>query len=484
MTKKKVDLAICDIYGVFSDRKREGLTYLEEKEIREHYNKKLRKSYGYLRNGKGESSNVLVGVRPLTLTSVTDDTIENDVNKAATFKKQIFWRKDRDTEGLETLGGLHLTSDLFMWGVTNSGWTFNRYDGETFFDGVVQTHLTRKLQLGEEVIVGEDRQDFEFLENMVYRFSKEGDIIWDMEGNIKQLKEVCDKLKREYVCGELSTEDFGYDDLEFGRDLEEYQLQPQEEVKETTVPKNEIVNMDCFAWLDLVEDKSVDLLLTDPPYNVSIEGTKEVFGNGRVGMNFGDWDFGFDTVGWIDKVSNKIKEGGTVLIFNSFRNMEMMSEVLALKGYSVVTLGYWLKSNPVPHLANRVPVNGTESILIAYRGKLEDLEVNIEGSIIEQEKVYLNDGRVVIEPVYVRSHFEDSKNRFHTTQKPESIFRELVLTFSNEGDLVMDSFGGSGVTAVACRDLGRDFITTELDETYFKKSTERLKNEKSRKKIL
>lgn len=72
--------------------------------------------------------------------------------------------------------------------------------------------------------------------------------------------------------------------------------------------------------------------------------------------------------------------------------------------------------------------------------------------------------------------FGYDKEKLHPTQKPLSLMRYLVLTYSNKGDTVYDGCSGSGTTAHACLKEGRKFIGSELDETYFKKSVQRLKN--------
>ena len=62
----------------------------------------------------------------------------------------------------------------------------------------------------------------------------------------------------------------------------------------------------------------------------------------------------------------------------------------------------------------------------------------------------------------------------HPHQKPEALIRKLILHSSNEGDLVLDCFVGSGTTAVACKQLNRDFIGFEIDEKYVEMANKRL----------
>jgi site-specific DNA-methyltransferase (adenine-specific) len=68
------------------------------------------------------------------------------------------------------------------------------------------------------------------------------------------------------------------------------------------------------------------------------------------------------------------------------------------------------------------------------------------------------------------------KSRFHPTQKPLKLIEKQIALYSNENDLILDCFSGSGTTAVACHNLNRRFICIEKDKEYFDASVERLKN--------
>ena len=70
--------------------------------------------------------------------------------------------------------------------------------------------------------------------------------------------------------------------------------------------------------------------------------------------------------------------------------------------------------------------------------------------------------------------YKKDYNGYHPTQKPVTLLEDLVKTYSNEGDLVVDLTMGSGSTGVACKNTGRNFIGMELDEEYFKIATERI----------
>jgi site-specific DNA-methyltransferase (adenine-specific) len=79
--------------------------------------------------------------------------------------------------------------------------------------------------------------------------------------------------------------------------------------------------------------------------------------------------------------------------------------------------------------------------------------------------------------------FSKDTDGFHPTQKPVALIRRLVLTYTNEGDTVLDNCMGSGTTAIACIKENRHFIGFELNEEYYKKACERIWNEQRQLKL-
>lgn len=495
--KKKVQFMIYDTYGVLSDNPiTVELPKEEHDELIKVASGELRSAYGFLEDKRGQGAGVLTGTRARSLSSLSDGTLLNDTNEDAKYKKMIYWSRDVETEGLPIIGnysdGVYepkvvLTSELFMWGVINQGWTY--HEPEVLFGGEVKTELQRKSSFAGQVVdtSKEDTQDVQFLTKVITMFTDEGDTVWDRKGNVKNLAKVCEDLNREYIFGELDPEEWDYnEDIEYGQEPYAIDLSDLSNpiVSETTAEVDTIEHGDSFEYLDTIGDESIDLLLTDPPYNVSSE-TKagSIFGNRGVNLNFGDWDFGFDTRKWVNQVAPKVRQGGMATIFNSFKNMELMTRVLEEWGYTVLGMPYWSKTNPVPHLHDRVPLNGIESYLLAIRGSVEEVNVygnegKVKGKVIPKtNKVYYSDRH------YYSSH-ADQKRRFHTTQKPEDLFKEIMDLYTKRGDVVMDTFSGSGTTAVGARDMGRHFYTVEMDDTYYEKSMHRLKNPDSKRKIL
>lgn len=489
MGKKKVRLMIYDTYGDLSGNTVPlDISGEDHDKLIEESRQELINSYGFMydddKNGGG---NLLTGTRARSVTSLTDATVENETKKAAAYKKIIYWSKDVETEGLPMYGKLAVTGTMFMWGVTESKWVYNR--PEVLFGGEIATKLARRVRRGVPQVdeTKKDGQNLQFLKKNIELFTNEEEIVWDVKGEIEGLEELCKAMNREYVSGELSKEEFDYnEEIEYGSESIGLDLSDldEPEVKETTAEMDTIELGDTFDWLNTIADDSIDLLLTDPPYNVS-EDTKEgsIFGNRGVNLNFGDWDFGFDTRRWINQVAPKVKQGGTAAIFNSFKNMEIMARVLEDHyGYTIIGMAYWSKTNPVPHLLDRVPLNGIESYLLAFRGEAKDFKVNLSKV---KEAVYRPRFKdyVVTDNHYHSSH-ADQRERFHTTQKPELLFKEIIDMYTDVGDVVLETFSGSGTAPKGCEDLGRHYYAVERDETYHKKSLERLGNSSSKRRFL
>lgn len=228
------------------------------------------------------------------------------------------------------------------------------------------------------------------------------------------------------------------------------------EYSEETI-ENKIYNMDCLLGMQSIEDNSIDLLLTDPPYNISQKSNFHTMG--RKGVDFGEWDKGFNQEEWLYVALDKVKKGGSVIIFNDWKNIGVMKDVLEEKGFVLKELIQWKKTNPMPRNRDRLYVTSCEFAIWAVKGK--------GWTFNRQRDTYEN---TIFEYPLV-SH----KQRIHPTQKKYELISDLLKIHSNEGDLVLDPFMGSGTTAKCCKDLNRKYIGFELNKEYYDKSLEYIK---------
>ena len=219
---------------------------------------------------------------------------------------------------------------------------------------------------------------------------------------------------------------------------------------------NKIYNEDCIVGMEKIEDGSVDLLLTDPPYNISMKSNFHTMG--RTGVDFGEGDKGFDQRTWWEVALKKVRKGGSVVIFNDWKNIGELKEVLEANGFVLKELIQWKKTNPMPRNRDRLYVTSCEFAVWAVKGK--------GWTFNRQRETYEN---TVFEYPLV-SH----KERIHPTQKKVELIEDLIKIHSNENDIVLDCFMGSATTAVACLNTNRRFIGFELDSDYFELAMSRV----------
>ena len=224
-----------------------------------------------------------------------------------------------------------------------------------------------------------------------------------------------------------------------------------------------LVNQNCFDFLKTVSDKSVDLVLIDPPYEVSRDTnfqSGEAKGNDtdrfRVSMNFGDWDNNFTGLDLVIKECHRLlKDGGTLICFYDLWKLTTLKEYFELANFKQLRFIEWVKTNPVP-------LNSKTNYLTNSR------EIAIVG--VKKGKPTFNseyDNGIYKYPIC------HDKGRFHPTQKPVALLEDLILKHSNENDTILDCFAGSGSTAVAAHNTNRNFIGCELSKEYFDKTLER-----------
>ena len=222
---------------------------------------------------------------------------------------------------------------------------------------------------------------------------------------------------------------------------------------------------DCLKLIKQVPSNSVDLILIDPPYEISRptnfqsgEETGRDTDRFRISMDFGEWDKNFTGLEVVIKEGYRIlRQGGTMICFYDLWKIETLKNLYDSNKFKQVRFIEWMKTNPVP-------INSK----INYLTNAREVAVSaIKGSKPTFNSSYDNG-------LYSYPICAGKERTIHPTQKPLSLITDLVLKHSNEGDVVLDCFMGSGTTGVACKNTNREFIGIELDEKYYKVACERL----------
>ena len=267
----------------------------------------------------------------------------------------------------------------------------------------------------------------------------------------------------------------------------------------------DIQNKEGMEYLSLIENNSIDLVLTDPPYITSSEtgmgnlhkqiqknqasgqefvkteeewtkvkdkyiGKKDmpedkmkdnflkygsIFGSKySVQTEYGDWDKNF-TMEILDKFIceyyKKLRKGGTMIIFFDIWKITPLKEIMKKYKFKQIRFIEWIKTNPQP-LNQRINylTNCREMALLGVKGGKPTFNSEYDNAIY-------------------KFPIQSGKKRFHPTQKSLPLFEELIKKHSNEGDIILDTFLGGGTTSVACKNTGRICKGCEVSKEYYDK---------------
>lgn len=248
---------------------------------------------------------------------------------------------------------------------------------------------------------------------------------------------------------------------------------------------NQIYKKNCIDGMKVLPDDSVDLIVADPPYNLSKSKKLKMRNTDKLEGFGGDWDITDEnwdkmtldeyvqfTKEWVAECKRILKPTGSIWVFGSYHNIGLVNYVFQELDIEILNEIIWYKRNAFPNLTGRRFTASHESILWGHKGNEKNRKYyfNYEAS---RDNDYPEDG-LKKQGKQMRSVWDIPNNKKkdelkhgkHPTQKPERILKRMIELTSKEGDLVLDPFMGSGATAVVSKLLGRDYIGFELDEKY------------------
>jgi site-specific DNA-methyltransferase (adenine-specific) len=266
----------------------------------------------------------------------------------------------------------------------------------------------------------------------------------------------------------------------------------------------DIKNITGIEYLKTICNGSIDLILTDPPYIISKDsGMNEHYNNVKfneenditqvktedeweeyknengieddinkekyikygsiygkkycVKTNYGNWDSDFTLEileHFICEYYKKLKKGGTLIMFFDLWKITDLKCLLEKYKFKQIRFIEWIKTNPQPRNSRvNYLTNCREIALIGVK----------EGNPTFNSSY---DNGIYMYPL------QGGKNRFHPTQKSLILFEELIKKHSNENDTILDTFLGSGTTAIACKNTKRNFKGCEISKEYYDKILE------------
>ena len=240
---------------------------------------------------------------------------------------------------------------------------------------------------------------------------------------------------------------------------------------------------DCLEIMKNIPDNSIDLVVTSPPYddlrdyNSEINFTEIIKQLYRVVKDGG-------VVVW--NVNDRIKNGSKTL--TSFKQAILFND----NGFNVNDVMIWEKTNPMPQVKQPRYNQVFEYMFVFSKGKpktFNPIMVDCKSAGINYnstcKQITKNNKRIKKNFIVNNKKIDSNIWKFavaqNKTKHPAVFPLELPLrhikTWSNEGDVVLDPFMGSGTTGIACKQLNRNFIGIELDEKYFEIAKKRIEHE-------
>lgn len=216
---------------------------------------------------------------------------------------------------------------------------------------------------------------------------------------------------------------------------------------------NKIINENAIEFMKALGNESIDLIVTDPPYKVTPKGcagnsggmmtTKETM-KGKI-FKHND----IKPIDYIPEFYRLLKDGSHCYIMTNHVNLQEMLNVATECGFHFIKSLVWNKGNKI---MGRFYMNQFEYILFFRKGKGKKINKCGTADILNVPNKKTKD--------------ENGKN-LHDTEKPVELMKILVENSSQVGELVLDPFVGVGATAIACKELDRQYIGVELDEHYY-----------------
>ena len=239
---------------------------------------------------------------------------------------------------------------------------------------------------------------------------------------------------------------------------------------------------DSLKELKKLKDHSVDMVFSDPPYNLQLSKTLYRPDATKVSGVNDDWDkfnsfqdYDIFTKSWLSEIKRILKPDGCLWVIGSYHNIYRI-------GYSLQNLNFWIlndiiwrKTNPMPNFKGTRFTNAHETLIWAANSKCSKYTFNYQTMKQLNANKQMRSDDWLINICSGKERLKDINNqKLHNTQKPEELLLRIVLSSTKPGDIVLDPFFGTGTTGVICKKLGRKFIGIEKNATYIKEAKKRI----------
>jgi len=252
--------------------------------------------------------------------------------------------------------------------------------------------------------------------------------------------------------------------------------------------KNTIIKGDTIEELRKIPNNSINLIFADPPYFMQTEGDLIRTEGTKFSGVEDDWDKFDDYLeydkfcnDWLKECKRILKKDGSIWVIGAFQNIYRIGYIMQNLGFWILNDVVWSKPNPVPNFKGTRFTNANEIMLWCSK------EQGAKYTFNYKTMKHLNNGKQMksvwnIGICIGNERIKDENGKkAHSTQKPEKLLENIIISSSKENDIVLDPFMGSGTTGAVSKKTGRNYIGIERESKYIKVAQKRISNIKTEK---
>ena len=264
----------------------------------------------------------------------------------------------------------------------------------------------------------------------------------------------------------------------------------------TNIPFDYISNTDCIQGMKSLPENCVDIIIADPPYNLSKSGEWKWDNSISLSGMGGNWNitnenwdnmsledyFNF-TLAWLTEAKRILKPTGSMWIFGTYHNIGIINIACQMLGIEIINEVVWYKKNAFPNLSGRRLTASHETILWTHSGGKKrkyyfDYEYSKNGDFSDDALKSVGKQMRTVWDLSNNKKSDELKYGKHPTQKPIKVLTRMIKISSKPDDVLLTPFAGAGSECVAAKITGRHYIGFELEKEYCEIAEKRLEHTK------
>ena len=251
------------------------------------------------------------------------------------------------------------------------------------------------------------------------------------------------------------------------------------------LPLDQILRGDCVQMMRMLPAASVDCVFADPPYNLQLRGELRRPDESVVDGVDEEWDRFTDfasydvfTRDWLTECRRLLRKDGTLWVIGAYHNIFRIGAILQDLGFWILNDVIWRKSNPMPNFRGRRFTNAHETLIWAARGRDSRYRFNYQAMKSLNDDVQMRSDWFIPLCTGPERMRNEHGLKLHPTQKPEALLHRVLLASTNQDDIVLDPFAGTGTTPAVAKRLRRHFIGIERHPAYAEAAIGRVRRTK------